>query len=277
MIGVITWVVDGGDGECIEREQPSTAFKPMAAFLKIGGIRGEFAPAPEADGFMKLGDIRGEFASAREAIDADALDLAVRGPLSRVQRNGQTFIEGPDGQLLGPSSGEGVFKPQAIDNQASVIVGDNRFKPSPGGDSLTGEDRPMNVWTDGSATSFEDRMTQDFDSNDVVIGVKENIDWTAANGGPGSSYLTAKAASKTNGYVDEDVDGFMKLGDIRGEFQTIDLRSDNRFVIEPLNLVQGLDAGGMNDAEAIGLDSSGVDVVNNLVSTIDPGGSPTVF
>ena len=204
-------------------------------------------------------------------------DLAVRGPLSRVQRNGQTFIEGPDGQLLGPISGEGVFKPQAIDNQASVIVGDNRFKPSPGGDSLTGEDRPMSVWTNGSATSFEDQMTQDFDSNDVVIGVKENIDWTAANGGPGSSYLTAKAASKTNGYVDEDVDGFMKLGDIRGEFQTTDRRSDNRFVIEPLNLVQGLDAGGMNDAEAIGLDPSGVDVVNNLVSTIEPGGSPTVF
>ena len=90
MIGVITWVVDGGDGECIEREQPSTAFKPMAAFLKIGGIRGEFA-------------------SAREAIVADALGLAVRGPLSRVQRDGQTFIEGPDGQLLGPISGEGVF------------------------------------------------------------------------------------------------------------------------------------------------------------------------
>ena len=186
-------------------------------------------------------------------------------------------IEGPDGQLLGPISGEGVFKPQAIDNQASVIVGDNRFKPSPGGDSLTGEDRPMNVWTNGSATSFEDQTTQDFDSNDVVIGVKENIDWTAANGGPGSSYLTAKAASKTNGYVDEDVDGFMKLGDIRGEFQTTDRRSDNHFVIEPVNLVQGLDAGGMNNAEAIGLDPSGVDVVNNLVSTIEPGGSPTVF
>ena len=135
----------------------------------------------------------------------------------------------------------------------------------------------MNVWTNGSATSFEDQTTQDFDSNDVVIGVKENIDWTAANGGPGSSYLTAKAASKTNAYVDEDVDGFMKLGDIKGELQTTDLRGDNRFVIEPVNLVQGLVSGGMNDAEAIGLDSSSVDIVNNLVSTIDPGGSPTVF
>ena len=33
------------------------------------------------------------------------------------------------------------------------------------------------------------------------------------------------------------------------------LRSDNRFVIEPVNLFQGLDAGGMNYAEAVGLDS----------------------
>ena len=33
----------------------------------------------------------------------------------------------------------------------------------------------MSVWTNGSATSFEDRMTQDFDSNDVVIGVKEKM------------------------------------------------------------------------------------------------------
>jgi len=215
MTEVIIWLVDCGDGECIEREQPSTAFKPMPAY---GALNGSFTAnpnlnKPEADGFMKLGD----------------------------------------------------------------IAGDDRFKPSPGGDSLAGEDRPMNVWTNGSATSFEDQTTQDFDSNDVVIGVKETIDWTAANGGPGSSYLTAKAASTNNAYVDEDVDGFMKLGDIKGEFQTTDLRSDNRFVIEPVNLVQGLDTGGMNNAEAIGLDPSGVDVVNNLVSTIDPGGSPTVF
>ena len=253
-------------------EQPSTASKPMAAFVKIGDIKGEFAPAPEADGFMKLGDIKGEFAPAREAIGADALGLAVRGPLSLVQRDGQTFIEGPDGQLLGPISGEGVFNPQDIDAKASVIVGDNHFKPSRGGDSLTGEDRPMNVWTNGSATSFEDRMIGDFDSNDVEIGVKENIDWTAANGGPGSNYLTAKAASKTNAYVDEDVDGFMKLGDVKVELQTTDLRSDNRFVIEPVNLVQGLDAGGMNDAEAADLDSSIFDVVNKVTGSTGPGG-----
>ena len=126
------------------------------------------------------------------------------------------------------------------------------------------------VWTNGSATSFEDRLTGDFDSNDVVIGVKENIDWTTANGGPGSSYLTAKAASTNNAYVDEDVDGFIKLGDIKGELQTTDLRSDNRSVIEPVNLVQGLDAGGVNAAESIELDSSTVDVMNNFTSSLQP-------
>ena len=305
---------------------------------------------------------------------------------------------------------------------------DKQFTTGGGGDSLTGEDRPMNVWTNGNATSFEDRLTGDVDSNDVVIGVKENIDWTAANGGPGSSYLTSKAASKTNAYVDVDVDGFMKLGDIRGEFspsrqvdrdpsENVDrdpgdnivgtaiardhnhgkrsnwdaicdvgtsikqtsiadaltnyhpvdaqmgelrsdhigafktlnettnfrpqqgantsivhlehdaadttqigalkpshvrsvaasadndsivyleedaivgntganpfseldqgfvaapvneIRSENRFVIEPINLFQGLDAGGMNDAEAIGMDSSTVDVMNNVISSLQP-------
>lgn len=32
MTGVITWTFDSGDGVCIEREQPSTALKPMPHF-----------------------------------------------------------------------------------------------------------------------------------------------------------------------------------------------------------------------------------------------------
>ena len=50
------------------------------------------------------------------------------------------------------------------------------------------------------------------------------------------------------------------------------LRSDNRFVIEPVNLMQGLDAGGMNYAEAVGLDSSSVDVVNKVIDNAMPVG-----
>ena len=121
-----------------------------------------------------------------------------------------------DPKILGPISGNGVFKPQDIDAKGSVIVGDNHFKPGRGGDSLTGDGRPMNVWTNGSATSFEDRTLGDYDANDAMFDMRENIDWTAANGGNGSSWLKAKIASKANAYVDEDVDGFMKLGDIKG-------------------------------------------------------------
>ena len=37
-------------------------------------------------------------------------------------------------------------------------------------DGITGkgEDRPMKIWTNGGASTFEDRMPLDFDSNDVV-------------------------------------------------------------------------------------------------------------
>ncbi len=150
------------------------------------------------------------------------------GPIGSLS---ETFGDG-DPRILGPISGEGVFKPQDIDAKGSVIFGDNHFTPDRGGDSLTGEGRPTKIWTTGGASTFEDRHVGDYDANDAVFGVRENIDWTAANGGPGSSYLTAKNASQSNAYVDEDVDGFMKLGDIKGELQTTGLRSDNRFVIE---------------------------------------------
>ena len=161
-----------------------------------------------------------------------------------------------DDKGYSPISGEGVFKPQDIDAKGSVIFGDNHFKPGRGGDAIPGEDLPTKIWTNGGASTFEDSnwiwqdcndFKSDQDINDVVIGVKENIDWTAANGGPGSSYLTAKTTSKTNAYVDEDVDGFIKLGDIKGELQTTDQRSDNRFVIETFEQAPGMDlAGSLN-------------------------------
>ena len=76
------------------------------------------------------------------------------------------------------------------------IKGDRLFTTGGGGDFITVEGRPRNIWTNGGASTFEDR-----DRGATV-------------------------------YVDEDVDGFLKLGDIKGELQTTDLRSENRFVIE---------------------------------------------
>ena len=52
--------------------------------------------------------------------------------------------------------------------------------------------------------------------------------------------------------------------------EKLDLRSDIRFVIEPVNLVQGLDAAGLNNPEGIGLDHPIFDVVNKVVSSLQP-------
>lgn len=127
------------------------------------------------------------------------LSLAVRGPLSRVQLNGQTFIQGPEGQLLGPISGEGVFKPQGVDEQGSVIVGDNRFNQGADAFALLvrgplsdvqpeASTEAQTIWTNSGASTIEDRVDSDLDANDAVLAMVQR-------------------------------DGFMKLGDIKGEFQ----------------------------------------------------------
>ena len=52
MTGVITWTFDCGDGVCIEREQPSTALKPMTHFTTFDSFSSpdvyhpEFQPEP---------------------------------------------------------------------------------------------------------------------------------------------------------------------------------------------------------------------------------------
>ena len=77
----------------------------------------------------------------------------------------ETFGDG-DPRILGPISGEGIFKPQDIDAKGSVVCGDNHFKPGADGDSTVGDGRRMNIWGNVGASTFEDRMTLDFDGND---------------------------------------------------------------------------------------------------------------
>ena len=213
----------------------------------------------DVDGFMKLGDIKGEFASAPEAIGADALGLAVRGPLSRVQRDGQTFMEGPDGQLLGPISGEGVFKPQAIDDQVGVIVEDNHFS--------NGID-PVGLAVRGPLSDMAPNA-DDFGSFETQVG---NIPVQQVNGSiaafePMDSLVNFAGADAATG-TEQDAFSGMNQGFATSPVNK--LRSDNRFVIEPVNLFQGLDAGSMNYAEAIGMDSSTVGVMNNVISSLQP-------
>ena len=309
---------------CIEREQPSNAFKPMSQITTSNNIASKAVIHPnfqtEGDGFMKLGDIKGEFASAPEAIGADALGLAVRGPLSRIQRDGQTFIEGPDGQLLGPISGEGVFKPQAIDNQAGDIAGDNRFSNGidPVGLAVRG---PLSrVQRDGQTfiegpdgqllgpisgegvfkpQAIDDQVGVIVEDNHfsngidpVGLAVRGPLSDMAPNADDFGSFETQVGdipVQQVNGSiaafeptdslvnfagadtrVDTEQDAFSGMNQGFATSPVNELRSDNRFVIEPVNLFQGLDAGSMNYAEALGIDSSTVDVMNNVISSLQP-------
>ena len=318
MTEVIRSAGDSRDGVCIKRKQPSTALKQMPHYTTWGGtyltenIGANSGPGgttfftenigstggpggstyltgyAEADGFMKLGDIRGEFAPSRQAdgVSNQHAQFTTGG-------GGDSVHQEPDTSDVVP----GIKQTSVAD---ALINGGTDGYTEVEWTYLKGD-----VWTNGSATSFEDRIIGDYDANDAVFGVKENIDWTAANGGPGSSYLTAKNASQSNAYVDEYVDGFMKLGDIKGELQTTDITRENRFFNE---LNQGSDfvastnpvlevgrttgpggstfltenVGGNSGpggttfmtgyAEAIGLDSSIFDVVNKLTGSADPGG-----
>jgi hypothetical protein len=255
----------------IARNQAS---QPTDDFIKLGDIKGEFQMTEfTGDSLIGVGSDSPNYMTGQ-----GGLSLGVLRPLSIVQQDGQTFYKGPGGQLLGPLGGEGVFRTQSIEDKGSVIVGDNHFTTGGGSDSIHDEGRSIGIWTNGGASTFEDSswiwqdcndVKSDQDNNDVLIGVKENIDWTAANGGPGSSYLTAKTASKTNAYVDEDVDGFMKLGDIKGELQTTDLRSDNRFVIERFEPAAGMDSFGESFEPLAGINSFS----ESLNSVLEVGGN----
>ena len=123
-------------------------------------------------------------------VELNSLDI---GPVNKTADKGWWTVDGADfrdseldalnettnfdDRGYSPISGEGVFKPHFIEP--------DHFTPDRGGDSLTGESgpnniwgsRPNNVWTNGSATSFEDKHVGDYDANDVGIqeGCGQNV------------------------------------------------------------------------------------------------------
>ena len=232
----------------------------MAAFMKIGGIRGEFAPSRKADGVsdqvaqFTTGGGGDSINSWRDVRDHNHGKFA--DDLTNVGQQGYTEVEW------------------------TYLKGD--------------------VWTNGSATSIRDGITgsgfhgglahgavhpdtpMDTHPNDLFfdpggglaltnyrsegIGLDHPIFEDGAlkrriDGGSNAHALTQKVQhgcfEMQSGFSTENLD--------------TGLRSDNRFVIEPVNLFQGLDAGSMNYAEAVGLDSSTLETaiqkpINELVS-----------
>ncbi len=141
----------------------------MPHYSNYGNTRFSAKPIDELTGnFDALNETtnvrpaKGESTSIVHPVFKTGYDTGPIGSLS------ETFGDS-DPRILVPIIGEGVFKPQDIDTKGSVIWGDNHFKPGRDGDSLTDEGRPTKIWTNGGASTCEDRMTQDFDSNDVVF------------------------------------------------------------------------------------------------------------
>ena len=308
MTGVITWVVDYGDGVCIEREQPSTAFKPMPAY---GALNSSFTTKPnldkpEADGYMKLGDIKGEFAGAYESsiggFHAHALtnrgqkfDLDV-GP---VNQGANVWTTGPvtsfkaddmvsetwltDGSLEGYRNGSVTQDPGwwTVDgadfrgihqdalsrgSQGGEEAGDSFVEP-PVLKQVSNWDAICDLGTAIKQTSVADALTDyrpfsEMNQGVVAAGVFSELD---------QGFIAAGVFSELDqGFVAADPFSALDQGFETGLPVGSKLRSDNRFVIEPVNLFQGLDAGSMNYAEALGIDSSTVDVMNNVISSLQP-------
>ncbi len=183
----------------------------------------------DVDGFMKLGDIKGEFAGAHGSStsgfrECSALFTTGGGGDSlnswrdvRDHNHGK-FADAltnaaPEGFDPGPiGSADGINRSMGLvywEQDAGTF--DEHFNPGRGGDAITGEGRQMNVWTNGSATSFEDRMPLDFDSNDVQFGMRENI---GTNSAPvGSSFMTDsfEPAAGMNSFV-ESLNPVLEIG-----------------------------------------------------------------
>ena len=208
------WTVDGANFRDTQQDaQPEKesfgSFEPREAKLQeastndqlIGGKALKWSELCDvglslrkADDFIKLGDIKGEY-----QVNEFPGDLVTGQEIS-------------DGSLAyaGSLFGEGVFKPQSIEDKGSVIFGDNHFRTGDG-DSLTGidSDGPNYISEKGFITNQLEHGPSLHDSVHCIVG------------GTMCSFLG-----------------------IDSELQTDDLRSENRFVIERFEPAAGMNSFG---------------------------------
>ena len=165
--------------------------------------------------FVKLGDIKASSTnhvvvqSESLILPTDGDDILVVKPEANDVLTGQEIS---DGSLAyaGSLFGEGVFKPQSIEDKGSVIFGDNHFRTGDG-DSLTGidSDGPNYISEKGFITNQLEHGPSLHDSVHCIVG------------GTMCSFLG-----------------------IDSELQTDDLRSENRFLIERFEPAAGMNSLG---------------------------------
>ena len=269
----------------------------MAAFMKLGDIKGEFAPSrqadrittglgednftntfqQEADGFMKLGDIKGEFANKTSEVKFSVIDTPeFEDALTNGGTQGYTEVEwtyltneGSSHDRITTGLGEDNFTNAATYRLKDVIItsfdnADALTNYNPGRGAVH-PDTPMDThpndpfFEPGGGLALTNYRPEGIGLDHPIFedgALKRRID--------GGSYAHALTQNVQHGCFE------MQSGFSTENLDT-GLRSDNRFVIEPVNLFQGLDAGSMNYAEAVGLDSSTLETaiqkpINELVS-----------
>ena len=129
----------------------------MPHIVTFDGLIARNEASQSTDDFIKLGDIKGEFQVTQFSGDV------VTG-----QANSDDSLA-----YAGSLFGEGVFKPQSIEDKGSFIVGDNHFRTDEGGDSITGNE----------TSQLQDQPTDDF----VKLG---DIKGFTGDQDPGAGYCT---------------------------------------------------------------------------------------
>ena len=196
---VIKSAVDCGDGVSIEREQPSTAFRSMPHLVTFDGL----IAVEKLNETTNVSPAKGESASiVHPTFRTGLINPDSMLPIDELT---SSFIEKADLMRHAPKDSE--YRPQS---SIDVVTGkpDSTSTATEIGLQITGEGRRMNIWGNGGASTFEDRMTQDFDSNDVVFcnGIDPDIqrpthpnDNISGNAGPGgSTYMTGGVSAPTD-------------------------------------------------------------------------------
>ena len=185
----------------------------MPHIVTFDGLFATQAGFQEPDDFLKLGDIKGAV-QADELTGFEALNETTNVRPSKGESISIVHPAFKTGYNNGTSQ-EGLFKPQDIDTKGSVIFGDNHFMPDRGGDSLTGKGRPMNIWTNGGASTFEDRTVGDYDTNDAVFDMRQNVGSTSGPGGSTFMTETFEPAAGMNSFG-ESLNPVLELGGTAG-------------------------------------------------------------
>ena len=154
----------------------------------------------EADGFMKLGDIRGEFSPSRNTFYGGTIFYLkdVSSGLRGQGSSGDTVTSGDGTDLIGSNGESGFASWQDVrdhnhgnrTNWDVICDIGTSIKQTSVADALTNSGTEGytevewtylkgDVWTNGSATSFEDRLALDFDANDAVFDMRQNIGCSA--------------------------------------------------------------------------------------------------